>query len=147
MELSTFVITIIAGLVIALILRLCSYARNKFLERRHKKRVYKWLNENTSNKVSNRLRSTKDIASGINLTEDRERYICTVHRKIYLSTRGVAVGGPQIPGFIFKGTWAENFIPFKTQVGLIIQRCSRGRLLCHFSIVFCLSDYIAAQIV
>lgn len=50
------------------------------------RRVYKWLRENTSNETGNKFRSTRAIASWNNLTQDRTRYICSVHKKIYLST-------------------------------------------------------------
>lgn len=33
-----------------------------------------------------KFRSTRAIASWNNLTEDRVQYICSIHKKIYLST-------------------------------------------------------------
>ena len=58
----------------------------KWRERSEKKRVYAWLQENTSDQDGNRYRSTRAIASWNNLTQDRVRYICSIHDKIYLST-------------------------------------------------------------
>lgn len=58
----------------------------KCSERRDKARVYRWLRANTSDEDGNRYRSTRAIASWNNLTEDRVRYICSLHGRIYLST-------------------------------------------------------------
>ena len=55
-------------------------------ERRDKARVYKWLRDNTSDEDGNRYRSTRAISSWNNFAEDRVRYICSLHEKIYLST-------------------------------------------------------------
>ncbi len=71
----------IAGVTVWL-LRLGS---TKLLERSHKKRLYNWLKENTSEE-GKQYRSTRAIASWNNLTEDRVRYICSIHKKIFLST-------------------------------------------------------------
>ena len=62
------------------------YAHTKILESIHKRRVYKWLLENTTDKDGDRYRSTRAIASWTNLTEDRVRYICSIHSLVYLST-------------------------------------------------------------
>lgn len=58
----------------------------KFLERRDKQRVHRWLSEHTSDKAGEQFRSTRAVASWTNLTEDRVRYICSVHPAIFLST-------------------------------------------------------------
>lgn len=52
----------------------------------HKRRVYVWLRSNTRNEPGEEFRSTRAIASWNNLTENRVRYICSHHRKIFLST-------------------------------------------------------------
>ncbi len=72
----------IAGLTVSLV----RYIHTKTVERIHKRRIYNWLNKNTSNENGNEYRSTRAIASWNNLTEDRVRYICSIHKKIYLST-------------------------------------------------------------
>lgn len=51
-----------------------------------KRRVYQWMRERTRDEAGKRFRSTRAIASWNNLTEDRVRYICSIHPKIYLST-------------------------------------------------------------
>jgi hypothetical protein len=51
----------------------------------HKKRVYNWLKKNIPDKNNNQFRSTRTIASFNNLTEDRVKYICSIHKKIHLS--------------------------------------------------------------
>ena len=53
-------------------------------EKRHKKRIYDWLYKVTKQK-DEKWRTTRAISSYNNLTEDRVRYICSVHEKIVLS--------------------------------------------------------------
>lgn len=74
----------IAGITVWLV----QYAHTKALERTDKERIYSWLVKNTSDEDGNRYRSTRAIASWNNLTEDRVRYICSIHEKVYLSTGG-----------------------------------------------------------
>ena len=50
------------------------------------RRVYKWLAEHTTLEPGKEFRSTRTIASWNNITEDRARFICSAHKKIYLST-------------------------------------------------------------
>jgi hypothetical protein len=64
-------------------------AHMKISESCNKARVYRWLRANTSEEDGKRYRSTRAIASWNNLTEDRVRYVCSLHDQIYLST------GPQ----------------------------------------------------
>ena len=49
-------------------------------ERVEKRRVYIWLRDHTTNSEGDQYRSTRAIASWTNLTEDRARYICSVHK-------------------------------------------------------------------
>ena len=72
----------IAGLTVWFV----QYTHMKTIECREKKRVYEWLKANTDNKPGEQFRSTRAIASWSNLTEDRVRYICSIHEKIFLST-------------------------------------------------------------
>ena len=72
----------IAGLTISLV----QYLHTEVLEGIHKNRVYSWLSKNTKDEDGHRYRSTRAVASWNNLTEDRVRYICSIHEKIYLST-------------------------------------------------------------
>ena len=51
-----------------------------------KRRVYSWIKKNTSPKPGEQFRSTRAIASHNNLTQDRTRYICSIHKNIHLST-------------------------------------------------------------
>ena len=57
----------------------------KKIEYRDKTRVYNWLYEATKDEEL-KWRSTRAIASYNDLTEDRVRYICSIHDKIKLST-------------------------------------------------------------
>jgi uncharacterized protein YaeQ len=50
------------------------------------KRVLKYLKDNSQDNNAWKFRSTRAIASYTNLTEDRVRYICNLHKKIRLST-------------------------------------------------------------
>lgn len=72
----------IAGITVLLL----KYIHTKSVEYIHKKRVYDWLINNTSNERGKEFRSTKAIASWCNLTEDRVRYVCSINEKIFLST-------------------------------------------------------------
>jgi hypothetical protein len=48
--------------------------------------IYKWLHQNTSNTAGEQFRSSRAIASWTNLTQDRIRHICSVDKRIFLST-------------------------------------------------------------
>ena len=72
----------IAGLAVWLI----NLLTEKITETCHKKRTYNWLYNETKQKDAKKWRSTRAIASYNNLTEDRVRYICSIHEKIVLST-------------------------------------------------------------
>ncbi len=63
-----------------------TYGLEQILKCIEKKRVYKWLQENSEDIPGQRYRSTRVIASHNNLTLDRTRYICSIHKGIYLST-------------------------------------------------------------
>jgi hypothetical protein len=72
----------IAGITVWIV----QYLHGKSRDCIHGKRVYNWLKKNTSNNAGERLRSTRAIASWNNLTEDRVRYVCSIHDNIFLST-------------------------------------------------------------
>jgi len=72
----------IAGLTVSFVL----YGHGKVVEKIHKRRIYNWLKANTSDEDGKKFRSTRAIASWNNLTEDRVRYICSIHDRIFLST-------------------------------------------------------------
>jgi len=74
------------GAVAGVTVWLVQLAHSKFTESRDKERVYTWLKANTADEDKRAFRSTRAIASWTNLTEDRVRYICSVHGQIYLST-------------------------------------------------------------
>ena len=80
------IIGAVGGFFAGVTVWLVQLAHTKIDECRHKKRVYKWLLNNTAKEDGKQYRSTRAIASWNNLTEDRTRYICSVHEKIYLST-------------------------------------------------------------
>lgn len=50
------------------------------------RRIHKWLGSNTTTEPGKEFRSTRTIASWNNVTEDRARFVCSNHSKIYLST-------------------------------------------------------------
>lgn len=72
----------IAGLTVWLV----QYVHNKVTEKIERNRVYKWLKENTTGEPGDQFRSTRAIASWNNLTEDRVRHICSIDKRIFLST-------------------------------------------------------------
>jgi hypothetical protein len=71
----------IAGITIWIV----KMIEKKSIEGIHKRRVYRWLREHTS-KDGDLFRSTRTIASWCNLTEERVRYICSIDKRIFLST-------------------------------------------------------------
>lgn len=78
-----------AGLVLWLVARLNHYE----IEWSEKRRVFEWLNKVTSMPEASQWRSTRLIASYTDLTEDRVRYLCSIHKKIVLSSRDKEVWG------------------------------------------------------
>ena len=53
-----------------------------------KRRVYLWLYKNTVKKNTFAWRNVRTIASFTNLTEERAKYVCSVHKKICQNTVG-----------------------------------------------------------
>jgi hypothetical protein len=80
------IIGAVGGGAAGLTVSLAGYCHRKIVERIETRRVYSWLRKNTTDKDGNRFKSTRTIASWNNLTEDRVRYICSLHKEIYLST-------------------------------------------------------------
>ena len=72
----------LAGITVSVV----RFLGTKYADRRDKNRVYNWLKKNSADEPGNQFRSTRAIASWNNLTEDRVRYICSIHKKIFLST-------------------------------------------------------------
>lgn len=72
----------IAGITVYLI----RFLHEKISDSCESKRIYKWLKENSSDKAGEQFRSTRTISSWTNLTENRVRYLCSHHEKIFLST-------------------------------------------------------------
>src|SRR6266536_3000819 len=74
------------GAIAGLMLWGVEFVHQKSVEAIEKRRVYRWLKANTRSEDGHQFRSTRTIASWTNLTEERVRYICSVHPRIYLST-------------------------------------------------------------
>ncbi len=74
------------GAIAGITVWITQLAQTKILEKRDKGRVYRWLLAKTSNEAGEQFRSTRAIASWTNLTEDRVRYVCSIHHAIFLST-------------------------------------------------------------
>jgi hypothetical protein len=75
----------LGGFFAGIAINVTNLLAEKYIECRDKKRIFNWLYEETKNK-SEKWRSTRAIQSYNNLTEDRVRYICSIHKKIALST-------------------------------------------------------------
>jgi len=71
-----------AGIMIFLI-KLCY---DKLIEKTHRQRIYNWLRNNSKDEAGHRFRSTRAISSWNNLPEDRTRYLCSIDKRIHLST-------------------------------------------------------------
>ena len=80
------IIGAIGGAAAGLTVSFVGYLHQKANECCDKCRVYSWLRNNTKDVEGERHRTTRTIASHNNLTEDRVRYICSIHNDIYLST-------------------------------------------------------------
>lgn len=74
------------GAIGGIMVYLVQYLHNKILDWSESKRIHHWLGENTSDKRGEGYRSTRAIASFNNLTQDRVRYLCSIHDGIHLST-------------------------------------------------------------
>ena len=61
-------------------------AHTKYIEYRHKKRIYDWLNAPAQKESEWEFRTGIAIASWTNLPADRVRYICSIDKRIALST-------------------------------------------------------------
>ena len=72
----------IAGLTVWLV----QYVHDKVVQKLDGNKIYKWLKENTTNKPGEQFRSSRAIASWNNLTQERVRQICSVDKRIFLST-------------------------------------------------------------
>lgn len=84
--LSGVIIGAVGGACAGFAVSFVSYMYLKIVECRDKKHVFQWLVNNTKDVSGQRYRSTRAIASWNNITEDRVRYICSIHEKIFLST-------------------------------------------------------------
>ena len=72
----------IAGLTVWIV----QYLHNIVAEKLDRKRVYKWLKTNTTIEPGEQFRSSRAIASWNNLTQERVRHICSIDKRIFLST-------------------------------------------------------------
>lgn len=74
------------GAIAGVTVSLAHWLHSLVIRSRHMRRVHDWLEANVQDEDGKRHRSTRAIASYNNLTEDRVRYICSHHTKIYFST-------------------------------------------------------------
>ena len=72
----------IAGLTVWIV----QYVHDKATQNIESNRVFNWLKENTTNEPGDQFRSSRAIASWNNLTQERVRHICSVDKRIFLST-------------------------------------------------------------
>ena len=84
--LSGIVIGAVGGAAAGIALWLLERVRECEKAFRERRRILKWLDGVTSQPGSSPWRSTRAIASFTNLTEERVRYLCSIHPKIELST-------------------------------------------------------------
>ncbi|MFA6104120.1 MAG: hypothetical protein WC721_18160 [Victivallaceae bacterium] len=64
------------------------FAHDKVTQKIEGNRIYNWLKANTTSELGkgDQFKSTRDIASWNNLTEDRVRCICSIDKRIFLCT-------------------------------------------------------------
>jgi hypothetical protein len=75
-------ISAVGGGVAGLMVWLADIVRVEYWKRRHKRRILKFFKDEVKSGKSWDLRNTYRIASSVNLTEDRVRYICSIHKEI-----------------------------------------------------------------
>lgn len=75
----------VGGALASLMTIVFNLLKDSFYVCRDKKRIYQWLKQEYDNNEKFEYRTTRAIASWTNLTEDRVRYICSIHKKIHLS--------------------------------------------------------------
>jgi hypothetical protein len=49
----------------------------------HKRRVYRWLQENTADDANHLYATTTEIANGVGLPESRIKNVCTIDKRIH----------------------------------------------------------------
>ena len=81
----------VGGAIAGAVVWLINFLTEQITESRHKKRIYNYLYDKTK-KDSIKWRSNREIASYNNLTEDRVRYICSIHERIVLSQSVITSG-------------------------------------------------------
>jgi hypothetical protein len=74
------------GFIAGISIWLIELIRKNILTNYHKRKVFEYLNQNTGMGNDNNWLTTRRLASFNNLTEDRIRYICSIHDKIVLDT-------------------------------------------------------------
>lgn len=74
----------IAGITVWLV----QFVHDKVTQHIDSNNIYKWLKDHTTPEPDegDQFKSTRTIASWNNLTEDRVRYICSLDKRIFLST-------------------------------------------------------------
>jgi len=84
----------VGGAIAGLVIWLSQLGRERYTEWKHKERVYEWIYKRTKqlegltvgDLTIPRWISTLEIASYTNLTPDRVRYICSIHKQIRSKT-------------------------------------------------------------
>ncbi|MBN1293433.1 MAG: hypothetical protein JXB48_16455 [Candidatus Latescibacteria bacterium] len=80
------IIGVAGGAIAGITVYLIQYTHQKYSDFSEGKRIYNWLRNHTSNKGGEKFRTSRAITSWNNLTQDRVRYLCSINKKIFLST-------------------------------------------------------------
>ena len=62
------------------------WLHNKVIDTIDSRKIHRWLVSNTSDEPGKRFKSTRTIASWNNLSQDRVRNLCSLDKRIHLST-------------------------------------------------------------
>ena len=76
----------VGGSIAGITVWVVQHVHTKVVESIHKKRVYRWLDDNSGEGSQHTYRTTRAIASYNDLTLDRVCYICSSHPQVRLST-------------------------------------------------------------
>jgi hypothetical protein len=73
---------IIIGILILLFFASITYIVKFIRKQFHKRKIYNYLESNTSDKIGEKFKSTIEISNSCDLSVNRVTFICEIHKKI-----------------------------------------------------------------
>jgi hypothetical protein len=78
---------VVAGIIVVIIVGVFAFGKKTIINCYNKRKIYKWLKANTSDKATNQFKSTEEIAKETSINENLVRSVCKQHKKIYAHNR------------------------------------------------------------